>query len=131
MMRLGKRLAGAVVATCVLGAGAATTAQAGPPPAINVVPPAVTGAPVQGQTLGHFRGFWTLGGDNVYSQRWLRCDATGGACVGTGVTTPNYTLGAADALHTMRVVVTVTTDSGNGVDTSATSPPSAPVVPLP
>jgi hypothetical protein len=131
MMRVGKRLAGAVAAMCVLGAGMGATAQAGPPPALNVVPPAVTGVPVQGQTLGHFRGFWTLGGDNVYSQRWLRCDATGGNCVSTGVTTPNYLLGAADAGHAMRVVVTATTDSGNGVDTSATSPPTTPVVPIP
>jgi hypothetical protein len=125
------RLAGAVAATCALGAGVGTAAQAGPPPALNVVPPAVTGAPVQGQTLGHFRGFWTLGGDNVYTQRWLRCDATGGACVGTGVTTAGYLLGAADVGRTIRVVVTATTDSGNGVSTSATSPPTTPVLPLP
>jgi hypothetical protein len=131
MMRVGKRLAGAVAATCVLGAGAGTTAQAGPPPAINVVPPVITGAPVEGQTLGHFRGFWTLGGDNVYSQHWLRCNATGGACVGTGVTTPNYLLREADVGHAMRIVVTVTTDSGYGVDTDATSQPTAPVVGLP
>jgi hypothetical protein len=131
MMRVGGRLAGAVAATCVLGAGVGTAAQAGPPPAINVVPPAVTGAPVQGQTLGHFRGFWTLGGDNVYSQEWVRCNATGGACVSTGVTTPNYLLKAADAGHAMRVIVTVTTDSGWGVSTSATSPPTTPFVGLP
>lgn len=120
----------AVAATCAVGAGA-TAAQAGPPPAINVVPPAVTGAPVEGQTLGHFRGFWTLGGDNVYSQAWLRCNATGGSCVSTGVTTANYLLRDADAGHAMRVVVTVTTDSGWGVSTSATSPPTTPVVGLP
>ena len=130
MMRAGGRLVGAVAATCVLGAGVGT-AHAGPPPARNVIPPAVTGAPVQGQTLGHFRGFWTLGGDNVYSQHWLRCDVTGGACVGTGVTTANYVLGAADVGHTIRVVVTATTDSGQGVSTSATSAPTAPVVGVP
>ncbi|HEX2126946.1 MAG TPA: hypothetical protein VHF45_10350 [Thermoleophilaceae bacterium] len=128
---MGRRLAGAVAATCVLGAGVGTAAHAGPPPAVNVVPPAVTGAPVQGQTLGHFRGFWTLGGDNVYSQEWLRCNATGGSCVSTGVTTPNYLLGAADVGRTIRVVVTATTDSGSGVSTSATSPPTTPVAPFP
>jgi hypothetical protein len=131
MMRRGKRLAGAVVATCALGAGLGTAAQAGPPPAINVVPPAVTGAPVQGQSLGYFRGFWTLGGDNVYTPQWLRCNATGGACVNTGVTSETYLLRAADALHTIRVIVTATTDSGWGTSTSATSPPTAPVVPVP
>jgi hypothetical protein len=130
-MRVGKRLAGAVAAACVLGAGVGTAAQAGPPPARNVVPPAVTGATVQGQTLGSFRGYWTLGGDNVYSQEWLRCNNTGGSCVSTGVTTTSYLLGAADVGHAMRVVVTVTTDSGWGTSTSATSPPSAPVVAVP
>lgn len=130
-MRVGKRLAGTVAAMCVLGAGVGTTAQAGPPPALNVVPPAVTGAPVQGLTLGHFRGVWTLGGNNAYSQAWLRCDATGGNCADTGVTTPNYLLGPADVGHAMRVVVTVTTDYGWGVSTSATSPPTTPVLPVP
>jgi hypothetical protein len=131
MMRVGKRLAGAVAATCVLGAGMGTAAQAGPPPARNVVPPAVTGAPVQGQTLGLFKGYWTLGGDNVYSQEWLSCNATGGSCVSTGVTSATYLLGAADVGHAMRVIVTATTDSGWGVSTSATSPPTAPVVSVP
>ncbi|HEX8744479.1 MAG TPA: hypothetical protein VF712_15230 [Thermoleophilaceae bacterium] len=125
------RLAGAVAATCVLGAGVGTAAQAGPPPALNVVPPAVTGVPAQGLTLGHFRGVWTLGGDNVYTQEWVRCNATGGSCVSTGVTSANYLLGAADVGHAMRVIVTATTDSGGGVSTSATSPPTTPVAPVP
>lgn len=129
-MRVGKRLAGAVAATCVLGVGAGT-AQAGPPPARNVVPPAITGAPVQGQSLSYFKGVWILGGDNVYSQEWLRCNATGGACASTGVTTPTYLLGAADVGHAMRVIVTVTTDSGQGTSTSVTTQPSAPVLPFP
>ena len=128
-MGAGRRLIGVCAAVCVLGAAGATTAQAGPPPARNVIPPAVTGIPVQGLTVGHFRGVWILGGDNVYSQRWLRCGLGGDNCVDTGVTTPNYTVGSQDVNSTLRVRVTVTTDSGWGTSTSATSPQSAPVPP--
>jgi hypothetical protein len=131
MVRVGKRLAFAVAMTCVLGAGAATTAQAGPPPPLNVIPPAVTGAPIQGQSVGHFRGFWTLGGDIIYTQDWLRCDAAGGNCVLTGVTTPQYRVGAADVGRTLKVRVHAHGDNGNGVTRSATSPQSAPAVPGP
>ena len=129
-MRAGRGLAGAVAVTCVLGAGAGT-AQAGPPPPLNVVPPAVIGAPVQGQTLSHYRGFWTMGGDKVYSQEWLRCDAAGGNCGSTGVHTATYLVGSADVLSTIRVRVTATSDNGWGVSRSATSPQTAPVAPGP
>jgi CHRD domain len=127
-MRAGRGLVGAIAVTCAFGVGAGA-AQAGPPAPLNVVPPAVTGLPVQGQTLGHFRGFWTLGGDIIYSQTWVRCDATGAACVGTGVDTPNYRLGHADVGRTLRVVVTAHGDNGNGVSKSATSQPTTPILP--
>lgn len=129
-MRAGTRLAGAVAVTCALGAGAGT-AQAGPPPPLNVVPPAVIGAPVQGQTLSHYRGFWTLGGDKVYSQEWLRCDATGGACGSIGVYTETYRVRYVDVGRTIRVRVTATNDNGWGVSRSATSPQTTPVLPGP
>jgi len=129
-MRAGRTLTSAVAMTCVLGAGAGT-AQAGPPPPLNVVPPAVIGAPVEGQTLSHFRGFWTMGGDKVYSQEWLRCNATGANCVSTGVFTETYRLGAADVLSTIRVRVTATSDNGWGVSRSATSAQTTPVLPGP
>jgi hypothetical protein len=129
-MRAGRSLTGAVAMTCVLGA-AAGTAQAGPPPPLNVVPPAVIGLPAQGQTLSHFRGFWTMGGDKVYSQEWVRCDALGGNCHSTGVYTATYRVGSADVGSTIRVRVTATSDNGWGVSRTATSPQTTPVVPVP
>jgi hypothetical protein len=127
-MRRTKGLVCAGAIACALGAGA-TTAEAGPPPPLNVVPPAVTGVPVVGQELGHFRGIWTMGGSPwVYTQVWLRCDNVGNNCVSTGVTTPQYVVRSADVGHTIRIAVTNTGDNGNGSSTTATSPPTAPVL---
>jgi hypothetical protein len=113
----------------VMVAAMATTAQAGPPPAINVVPPTISGVPLKGQTLTADPGFWTRGGSPyVYAYAWLRCDNLGNNCTGTGVTTQTYRVTAADVGHTIRVRVTCTGDNGNGQPVDATSAPTAPVL---
>ena len=125
-MRRTKGLAFACAVAC--GVGAATTAEAGPPPPRNVVPPAITGVPLTGQTLTATNGVWTMGGTPyVFTYSWLRCDLTGGACASTGVTTQTYTVRAADVNHTIRVAVTNTGDNGNGSSVTSTSAPTAPV----
>jgi hypothetical protein len=128
-MRTGaRRTAGVIALAGALGAVAATGAQGAPPPR-NVVPPVIEGVPLTGQTLRYYQGVWTMGGTPyVFTQSWLRCNATGGACTSTGVTTSTYTVTAADVGHTIRVAVTNTGDGGNGWSTTATSPPTAPVL---
>jgi hypothetical protein len=124
----GKRTACVLALVGVLVTGMTATAQAGPPPALNVVPPVITGVPLTGQTLSYYQGFWTRGGTPyVFEQTWLRCDATGANCVSTGVTTKTYTVTAADVGHTIRVRVTCRGDNGNGVPVTVTSQPTAPV----
>ena len=113
----------------VMGTFFAATAQAGPPPAINVVPPAITGTPLSGSTLTAQPGVWTRGGGNyVYSFQWLRCDLAGANCVSTGGTAQTYVVQRADVGHTIRVRVGALGDNGNACCWSyATSAPTAPV----
>lgn len=129
MTRVARRVMGVMAIVVALAAGMATTAQAAPPPPLNVVPPTITGVPLTGQTLSYNPGFWTRGGSPyVYTQVWLRCDLTGANCVSTGVTTPTYTVTSADVNHTIRVAVSATGDGGNGHTTTVTSAPTAPVL---
>ena len=130
MRTVARRTIGVFAVAAALAMAAAVTAQAGPPPAINVVPPYITGVPLTGQTLTANPGTWTRGGGNyVYSYDWLRCDATGGACVSTGVTAKTYLVGSADVGHTIRVRVGALGDYGNAAVWSyATSAPTAPVL---
>ena len=119
---------GVAAAVAALAAGGTTGAQAGPPPAVNLVPPTVIGVPLTGQTLSYNQGLWTMGGTPyVFSQVWLRCDLTGANCTSTGVTTPTYTVRAADVNHTIRVRVTNTGDGGNGEPVTVDSAPTAPM----
>jgi Ca2+-binding RTX toxin-like protein len=54
----------------------------------------------------------------TYSYQWLRCPATGTACVAVhGSTTANYKLGTADVGKRIRLVVT----AGNGAGSTAAS----------
>ena len=112
-----------VVVTATNGAGStpATSAQtgivAGLPPA-NTVLPAITGTATQGQTLTASTGTWT-GSPTSFAYRWRDCDTAGANCVDiTGATNSTYVLQAADAGHTVRVVVTATNAAGSTPATS-------------
>jgi hypothetical protein len=124
-----RRISAVLALAAVMVAAMATTAQAGPPPAINVVPPTISGVPLTGQTLTANNGFWTRGGSPyVYEYAWLRCDLQGNNCASTGVTSQTYLVTSADVGHTIRVRVTCTGDNGNGQPVDATSAPTAPVL---
>jgi hypothetical protein len=124
-----RRISGVLAIAAVMVAAMATTAQAGPPPAINVVPPTISGVPLTGQTLTANPGTWTRGGTPyVYTYDWLRCDNVGNNCTSTGVTSKTYVVTGADVGHTIRVRVTCRGDNGNGQAVDATSAPTAPVV---
>ena len=101
------------------------------PPA-NTAPPTITGTAAVGQTLTAQNGTWT-NSPTAFQYRWRRCDTAGAACVniagaiGAGKT---YTVVAADAGHTLRVVVTAVNADGArsavSAQTAVVSSPGAP-----
>lgn len=66
-----------------------------------------TGAPAVGTAYALFQGNWSSG--STITQQWLRCDATGAACVPiSGATGTSYVPVAADRGLRLRVRVTAT-----------------------
>ena len=113
-----------VTATNAAGSSTATSTQTpvvtGPP--VNTVLPAITGSTVVGQTLTASNGSWT-GNPTGYSRQWQRCDSTGANCTDIGAATGStYTLAAADAGSTLRVIVTATNAAGSSTATSTQTP---------
>ena len=87
---------------------------------LSLVRPSIAGTPVEGQTLTASPGMWT--GEPTLAFTWLRCDASGGGCNPVSAGSTTYTLGAADAGSTFRVVVTATNGAGS---TDAESDPTS------
>jgi hypothetical protein len=75
--------------------------------------PSVSGTPQQGQTLTANPGDWSGNKPIQFSYRWRRCDAKGGDCANTTVTSQTYALGADDVGHTLRVLVTASNSVGS------------------
>ena len=88
------------------------------PTPVNKTVPKISGTPKIGQTLSTNGGTWTSSTSiTAASYQWRRCDRSGNACSaigGGGGST--YSLGNADALHTIRVAQTV-----RNASTSATA----------
>jgi sugar lactone lactonase YvrE len=97
--------------------------------------PSISGTTTVGQTLSANPGTWTSS-EITYSYQWQDCDASGNNCTAiSGATASTYTLVAADARHTIRVVVTATNPGGSASATSAATTvvaalPVAPVAPV-
>jgi hypothetical protein len=89
--------------------------------------PTISGTAEVGLTLVATRGTWN-GKPTSFRFAWIRCDATGAACVGIGAATAKiYTPTVADIGHTLRVTVTAKNTSGSTTATSAQTgvvPPS-------
>jgi len=102
----------ALATTAALALGPGLSAAAEPPdevggldpPAAPNPPPTITGSAGIGQMLTGSRGGWEAR-VTEFEYAWLRCDATGGACVATGDTDLAYTVTAADAGSTLRLRV--------------------------
>jgi hypothetical protein len=98
-------------------------AKPGTPP-VNSIPPTISGAATEGQTLTANRGTWAGSSTTLqYSYRWRRCDTAGANCFDiTGASGTAYMLVAADVGHTIRVGETATTDDGysSSADSAAT-----------
>ncbi|HSL64406.1 MAG TPA: hypothetical protein VK874_07075 [Gaiellaceae bacterium] len=104
------------------GTSAPTDVVAASAPA-NVVPPAVGGDPILGETLEASTGTW-FGANLVFTYRWKRCDAAGANCahVGPASTSSLYAPASADVGKTLRVEVTATNAQGNATAESLPSP---------
>ena len=120
-----------VVVTSINSVGSSVSASApvavgAPAPPVNTTPPAVGGSAAQGQALTVEPGIWEGTGPVTYTYQWQRCDANGANCQDiAGATDDSYLPAAEDVGHTLRAVVTATTDAGV---TTTTSAPTAPVV---
>jgi hypothetical protein len=87
----------------------------------NVSLPTASGSTVAGQRLTATTGSWTDA--TGYRYQWVRCDSSGGNCLGIGgATGATYTVAAADAGHALRVVVVA---SGFGGSAGAQSDPTS------
>ena len=96
---------------------------------MNTSRPAVGGAGTQGKALTADPGTWQGSGPVSYTYQWQRCDAKGANCHDIpGATDDTYVPAAADVGHTLRAVITATTDAGA---TTTASAPTAPVVAAP
>ena len=109
-----------VLVTAVNNDGAGT-AQSKPTDVIKKAPaqaprlerePKISGTPQEGQTLTADAGTWTGTQPIDVSYRWRRCDAKGGDCTNTSVTSQTYQLANADVGRTVRVLVTASNRVG-------------------
>jgi len=108
--------------------GAVIIATGYPAVPTNTTPPSISGTAQSGHTVTASNGAWTSN-PTSYGYQWQRCDSTGANCVNlAGATSQSYAVQGADVGDTLRVVVTATNAGGSG---SATSAPTAQVLPAP
>jgi hypothetical protein len=115
-----------VTATNLLGSSTAASAPTAVVAGLNAPsatsPPTISGTPQLGQTLTANTGTWKTTGTVTFTYQWLRCDASGAACVAIkDATKQTYVLTQDDVGHTIRVQVTAKDANGT---TSATSVPT-------
>ncbi len=84
----------------------------------NTAVPAITGTAAEGQVLAASAGTWT-NAPTSFTYLWHSCDSGGANCAAIGgATSSTYTLVAADAGKTLRVVVTATNAAGSAAASS-------------
>src|SRR3954447_9563588 len=108
-------LAGAAAMALLMTIGIGAARQAVPS---NTSLPSISGSARDGSVLTASHGNWT-GSPKSYDFQWQRCDASGGNCNAiSGATSRQYTLTSTDVGNRVRVQVTATNASGNGVAVS-------------
>ena len=111
-----------VTATNAAGADTSTspaTDTVAPSAPVSTTPPAVTGSPVDGQTLTADPGSFSGTGPLTYEYQWQRCEADGSACADIpGATDSTYDLVSADVGGAIVVVVTATNDADSATASS-------------
>ncbi len=91
---------------------------------VNTAPPHVFGTARRGHTLVLTHGTWTHA-PFEYSEQWLQCNGSGGACKAiSGATGTSYLLTKEDVGHTIRAQETATDSGGEGLpaQSAATAP---------
>jgi hypothetical protein len=101
----------------------------------NTAAPTIFGTASVGMTLSASAGTWT-GGKPTFSFQWLRCNATGAACVPiAGATAATYVPATADVGSTLRVAVTAKVPGGSvtaqSAPTAVVTAPGPPVNTVP
>ncbi len=130
---VGGTLRSVVTASNAAGSQTATSAASAPIGAAApqlTQPPAITGTPIDGQTLSTSSGSWSGTPTIAYAYQWQRCDSTGSTCANiAGAFGATYSLTPADVGSTLRTVVTATNAGGSQTATSAVSFPAAAAAP--
>jgi virginiamycin B lyase len=98
----------------------------------DITPPAVLGAPVEGQTLSATEGTWSNA--RSFADQWQVCGTSGEGCSDLpGEVAATHVMTAGDVGHTLRVVVSASGAGGSASAVSAVSkivqapPPPPPV----
>jgi GH25 family lysozyme M1 (1,4-beta-N-acetylmuramidase) len=90
-------------------------------------PPTIVGPPQAGQLLAAVPGVWEGGKPLSFTYQWRSCDAAGANCTAiTGATGESYRPVSTDVGHSLKVVVTATSDAGTA---TAITAPTATVSP--
>jgi hypothetical protein len=98
----------------------------------NTQLPAITGTPMEEETLTSSTGLWNGPQPISMSFQWYRCDAQGNNCVGiAGANAQTYKLTSADVGFTVRVTGTATNAGGSSFATSQQTPVIAAFGPTP
>jgi hypothetical protein len=120
-------LVGILLAIVVLGLVACPRAIAQVPP-LNVMPPGVTGTPVDGATLQADPGKW-IGTEPIeFAFQWARC--VGADCTAVpGATGASYVLSPADVGAQLQVTVTASNEDGSNTGQSSLTDVVAPAPP--
>jgi hypothetical protein len=80
----------------------------------QLAPATLTGAAYVGDTLVSTVGAWKTG-STTFVRRWMRCEADGGSCEYRPITTPAYTLTAADLGKRFKVEIKADTNGSNNL----------------
>ena len=89
---------------------------------MNTGAPAITGNPVDGQTLTTTTGSW-IDGPTSYAYQWRACDTLGLVCTDIdNATSSSYVLTSADVGRKLRSVVTASNADGSAAATSTQTP---------
>lgn len=117
---LGHRLRVIVAATNSAGrntraSGATGIVKAAPTNApVDSTRPAISGSPIEGNTLTGSNGVWN-GATPTFTYQWQRCDTAGAGCDDIlGAKSQTYSPTSLDVGNTLRVVVTATNANGSG-----------------
>jgi hypothetical protein len=84
-----------------------------------ITKPVLSGTTTVGMQLSVSTGSWTYS-PTSYTYHWLRCTASGGACISLSTTGSSYTLKSGDIGHTLKAQVTAKNAAGSSAASTTT-----------